>query len=121
MAACPEHIIRLHPSDHSDAGLAYLDFDEGPCTFCRACVEVCPEFVEGDPVARPLPPVDLDSGRCLAAQGVVCVICVARCPERAISGEPGGTVSVTGDRCTGCGACVPACPVDALAVSDHPV
>jgi ferredoxin-type protein NapF len=83
-----------------------------------ACIEVCPEFAIGKPKGRALPPVELDPGKCLAAQGVVCIICVARCPERAITGRPGGHVSVTAAKCTGCGACVPSCPVGALDVSD---
>jgi ferredoxin-type protein NapF len=116
--ACPEEIVRTHPPEHPDAGLAYIDFAAGPCTFCRACIEVCPEFAIGKPKGRALPPVELDPGKCLAAQGVVCIICVARCPERAITGRPGGHVSVTAAKCTGCGACVPSCPVGALDVSD---
>ena len=68
---------------------------------------------------RALPHAELDSGQCLAAQGVVCVICVAKCPERAIAGQPGGRVAVNADKCTGCGACVPACPQAALAIVDR--
>jgi ferredoxin-type protein NapF len=117
--ACPEDIIRTHPPHHPDAGLAYIDFNEGPCTFCRACVEVCPEFTEASAQTRALPHAELDSGQCLAAQGVVCVICVAKCPERAIAGQPGGRVAVNADKCTGCGACVPACPQAALAIVDR--
>ena len=65
---------------------------------------------------RALPVVELDATACLAARGVVCVICVARCPERAIAGGVGGGIRVDPSACTGCGACLPACPVDALAV-----
>lgn len=114
--ACPENIIRTHPATHSCGGLAYLDFQSGACTFCRACVDVCPEAVGGIAGDRPLPPVSVDDARCLAAQGVVCVICVARCPERALSGRPGGRISVAADTCTGCGDCVAACPTAALEI-----
>ena len=51
----------------------------------------------------------------LAAKGIVCVMCVARCPERAVRAGPSGAVSIEAAACTGCGACIPACPVDALA------
>ena len=114
--ACPESIVTLHPAEHSLAGLAYLDFGAGPCTFCQRCVEVCPE-APADPFrGRALAPVAVDSSRCLAALGVVCVICVARCPERALAGGASGHIGVNSDACTGCGACIPACPADALAV-----
>jgi ferredoxin-type protein NapF len=83
---------------------------------CRACVEVCPERPADLNGIRPLPPVSLDHGRCLAAQGVVCVICVARCPQRALSGEPGGRIHMSVEACTGCGACISACPTEALSV-----
>jgi len=116
IAACPEKIVALHPPDHPDAGLAYLDFREGACTFCRACVEACPQGGLELANGRALPSVVLDPDRCLAAKGVVCVICVARCPERAISGRPGGSVVVSDSACTGCGACVGTCPAQALVV-----
>jgi ferredoxin-type protein NapF len=114
VSACPERIIALHPDSHDLAGQAYLDFSAGACTFCQACVEVCPERPDPLPVGRALGPVDLDAGRCLASQGVVCVICVARCPERALSSGSGGHITLDAARCTGCGSCVASCPTDAL-------
>jgi ferredoxin-type protein NapF len=114
--ACPERIVAIHPAQHPAEGLAYIDFGIGACTFCRACVEVCPEGPTDLTGIRPLPPVSLDESRCLAAQGVVCVICVARCPERALSGEPGGRINLSIQACTGCGACISACPTEALSI-----
>ncbi len=115
--ACPERIVAIHPPDHPERGLAFLDFRRGACTFCGACVEACPSG-SGESVAtgRPLPAVALDEERCLAARGVVCVICVARCPERALAGDAGGLVRVATAACTGCGACVASCPTEALAI-----
>lgn len=115
VAACPEEIIRLHPADRARAGVAWLDFETGPCTLCRACVEACPEQPP-ELTGRGLPAVVLDHEACLASRGVVCVICVARCPERAFAALPGGRVDLRSEACTGCGACVPACPTDALAI-----
>ena len=114
--ACPERIIALHPEDHDLAGEAYLAFDNGPCTFCGACLDACPEGPAARPGSRGLPPVALDPAGCLAARGVVCVICVARCPERALAAGAGGQISLNSSHCSGCGACVPACPTSALHV-----
>jgi len=113
--ACPERIVLRHPENHPQAGRAYLDFQLSACTFCRACVDVCPVAPSPLPEGRALAAVTLDTGTCLAAKGIVCVMCVARCPERAVRAGPSGAVSIEAAACTGCGACIPACPVDALA------
>ena len=60
------------------------------------------------------------SDACLARAGVVCQTCGDACPERAIrfalrrGGPP--LPGVDEDRCTGCGACVPVCPVSAISL-----
>jgi ferredoxin-type protein NapF len=62
------------------------------------------------------------SDACLAHAGVVCQACSDACPEHAIrarlrrGGPPLAVVDE--DRCTGCGACVPVCPVGALDVPE---
>jgi len=46
--------------------------------------------------------------------------CVEACPEHAIEWNDHGAL-VVNDRCTGCGACVPACSYDAIQiVTQHP-
>ena len=62
------------------------------------------------------------SDACLARLGVVCQACGDACPERAIrfSLRHGGPPlpSLEGDRCTGCGACVPICPIGAISLPE---
>jgi ferredoxin-type protein NapF len=62
------------------------------------------------------------SDACLARVGVVCQACGDVCPERAIrfalrSGGPPLPI-LHEDRCTGCGACVPICPVGAISLQE---
>ena len=54
----------------------------------------------------------------LQAQGVVCASCREVCPASAIRVPPGarGAATVDPETCTGCGACVAPCPVDAIAL-----
>jgi ferredoxin-type protein NapF len=62
------------------------------------------------------------SDACLARIGVVCEACGDACPECAIrfalrrGGPP--LPSLDQDRCTGCGACVPICPVGAISLTE---
>ncbi|GAB4162720.1 MAG: cyclic nucleotide-binding domain-containing protein [Roseiflexaceae bacterium] len=44
--------------------------------------------------------------------------CIDACPEHALQWNDQGALIVT-DACTGCGACVPACPYDAIHLSPH--
>lgn len=56
--------------------------------------------------------------RCLARNRIVCRSCGERCEARAIRFAPalGGAADpiVDVERCTGCGECVPVCPVAAI-------
>ena len=69
-----------------------------------------------DPVAR------IADG-CLARAGVVCQACGDTCPERAIrfqlqrGGPP--LPRIDEDRCTGCGECMPVCPVAAITLPEE--
>ncbi len=47
---------------------------------------------------------------CLAHQGSACSVCKERCPEDGAIRVDAGRPTVVAERCTGCGACVSACP-----------
>ncbi len=70
----------------------------------RALLTLPPVTYEAVPVVAP--------GRCAAADG--CRICATTCPHGALAPGPEGAMAVEPARCTGCGACVPVCPREAL-------
>lgn len=114
--ACPTGLIT---SGHG--GYPIVDFAGGACTFCGACAAACESgcFVRDDST----PPWRLEarvSSACLEAKGVACRMCEASCEAEAIRFKPklggGATMTVSQDRCTGCGSCVAGCPVQAIAI-----
>jgi ferredoxin-type protein NapF len=114
--ACPEHILV-----RGSGGFPQVDFTNGGCTFCRACVDACEPRALERTDAAPWALKASIAPSCLALNRVVCSTCAERCEARAIRFRPAlGAVpapAVDLDRCTGCGACVAACPVSAIAVS----
>lgn len=121
--ACPEGIIEIGRGD-----LPVVSFAGGGCTFCAACVEACPDGVLGPAMAEDGKALDgwshvvQASGVCVSTKGVFCGICAEQCETRAITFPgPGGIgePKIDLENCTGCGACIEPCPVDALAPSKH--
>lgn len=114
---CPNHIV------FSDAeGYPALSFAHAACTFCGACQRACiPKALRGDPSGAKLNAVAIIGPDCVALDGVVCRVCGDACEAEAIRFPPraGGTPLpvVMAERCTGCGACVGACPSKAIGVS----
>ena len=111
--SCPEGIIIS-----GAAGYPEVDFRRGECIFCGDCASACPESVL---IAGAEPPWLLDlhvKDNCLAAKRVVCQTCGDICDQSAIRFRPRigdvATPEIQQEDCNGCGACVSACPEDAL-------
>jgi ferredoxin-type protein NapF len=117
VSACETGIIQLHPAGHEQAGIPYLDFGQGGCSYCAACVQVCPIDIEMDADARPvIGAAVLNRDTCIAWDDVICMTCQGRCDYGAINTEHQRRARVDPDRCTGCGMCIAACPVNALSI-----
>lgn len=117
VAACETNIIRLHPADHELAGIPYLDFARSGCTFCRACVMACPLEIPLEEDNWPhIGTATINRDTCIAWDDVICMSCQNRCEYQAITTEHQRRAVVNPEVCTGCGMCVSACPVDALAI-----
>jgi ferredoxin-type protein NapF len=118
VTACPEGIIF-----RGSGGYPEVDFRRGECTFCMRCVEVCADEALSE-ATQPLWRLELrvlDS--CLAERQVVCQSCADVCEAEAIRFAPQlgsvATPQIDHDICTGCGACIAACPENALQAQTH--
>jgi len=118
---CTESIIVT-----GDGGYPEVDFAKGECTFCGNCAIICgPGALKREAGLAPWSlRARIDRDTCLSARGVTCRACGENCDARAITFTPGlrGTATLHLDQgaCTGCGACVRPCPVDAIEVQASP-
>ena len=120
VTACPSRIVR-----RGAGGFPIIDFLQGAgaCTFCGDCLKAClPRALRRD---GDTPASQLTAGintNCLVHQDVVCRSCGDACGDAAIrfkqrlGGAPRPEIDVA--RCTGCGACVGVCPVQAMKLTD---
>lgn len=115
LKACPTGILIS-----GDGGYPTVDFSRGECTFCSDCVIACrPKALDrrsDDQAAWQIKAIIGES--CLPSRGVECRVCGDFCDPRAIAFPPrqGGSPLplIDAERCTGCGACVAPCPVNAI-------
>lgn len=114
-SACPMHIVVM------EGGRPRLDFSKGECVFCGDCADACPELVFATDRPARFQHIVQVSDSCLAVRGVACMACRDACPSNAIYFRPRiGTPfvpEIRGESCTGCGACIAPCPVDAISVA----
>ncbi len=115
--ACEMDVIRLHHDEHYLRGMPYLSFEQGGCTFCRACVDACPmDLGESADAAVGIGDAKLNTSACLAWNGVICLSCKFICNARAIRFDRVNRPAIDVDICTGCGMCVTVCPENAIAI-----
>ncbi len=116
--ACEPGIICLHPPGHAFSGMPFLSFESGACTFCHACVDVCPlvhsQAASEEPLRLGI--AALERSICMAWNGVICMSCQTACGYRAISMDPRRRPHIDANQCTGCGACLGICPAKAIRV-----
>lgn len=117
LPVCPTRIIVMV------RGYPEVDFKRGECTFCGACVSACKDaaLLRGDKETAPWSIKARIAESCLPRRGVECRICGDHCPVAAIRFSPrlGGppVAEVDAATCTGCGACVAPCPVNAISIT----
>ena len=112
---CPTQIIVVV------RGYPEVDFKRGECTFCGECVAACKDraLVRDGRESWSIKARVGES--CLAKRGVECRVCGDPCAVTAIRFSPrlGGPpiAEVDAGLCTGCGACVAPCPVNAISIT----
>ena len=118
LGACPEGVLVRGP-----AGYPVFSPKRGECTFCGDCEAACePAALSRRTSQDPWHLLPRFGEDCLTAKGVVCRSCSDACGDDAIV-FPRARVAVpqvSADRCTGCGACVAACPTHAISLHHQP-
>lgn len=106
-----------------DGGFPTIDFSRGECTFCYQCARACPEPLFSAEHENPWSAKATISSNCLAFHQIECRSCGDMCEPLAITFRlrPGDVALPTIDiaDCTGCGACVAACPSTAITVNNE--
>ncbi len=116
VTSCSQDIISLHPEGHAYAGRPWLDLSVTGCTFCGDCAEACPSIKSHDREFAQIGNLQLAKVTCLAWNDVFCMSCIGKCDARALRLDKRRRLILNDSLCTGCGMCIHACPIDALAI-----
>lgn len=116
IAACETGVLIAGGGDFPE-----IDFQRAECSFCQRCVSACEAPVFHSPDTPPWQQLAGFAAHCLAHQGVECRSCQDSCETNAIRFKPrlGGVAQpeLIASACSGCGACVANCPVQAVTVT----
>jgi ferredoxin-type protein NapF len=107
----------------AETWLRVVGNQDAECSFCGTCASVCPvDCFDVLPGEQPWTLRASVGSSCIEGKGVSCRMCEDACEHRAIGFEPriggGSSMAISQKNCTGCGACVLACPVRAISVGE---
>ncbi len=117
--ACGSGIISM-----DEDGFPAVDFKQGSCTFCGDCARSCQTgALQFDSRQKPWTVTAQIGSGCLLSSRVLCRTCGDCCEHGAIRFplSEGSLPAVSADLCSGCGACVSVCPVEAVHAADGKV
>jgi len=113
VTVCEENIIRPNRT-----GIPYLDFTEGGCSYCEACLNICEKQVLSRENQWQIPAsFKIDPTKCLAWQENICSLCTDCCDSNCIRTEGILNPQIDQEQCNSCGICVGRCPVSAIQVT----